>query len=171
MPCALTKSFTLGCKEFAGGVSEVKIKALPIQEADFTVGTGNVVTIASSSDTGWYKYQFRQETSSFTETTNVNEQNATLFYQDELKFKLEGLSAENSKELDLLAKNNVLVAIKTNAGKYFLMGLYKGAYMTTTQATTGTAFGDMFGYEVTIQYKDVHPIYEITANEYNQLTT
>jgi hypothetical protein len=170
MPCNLTQGFTLGCKEYAGGIKEVKIKALPINPADFTISAGNQVTIASGSETGWYRYQFRQETASFTETTNVNEQNATLFFQDELKFKLENLSAANSQELQTLAKNNVLVAIKTNAGKCLLMGLFYGAYMTTTQATTGTAFGDFYGYEVTLQYKDTHPIYEISESQYNSLT-
>lgn len=171
MPCTLTKDFTLGCKEYAGGVAEIKVKTFPITAADFTIGTGNVVTIAASSQTGWRKYQLRKEVASLTETATVNAQNATLFYNDELKFSLENFNAADSQELDSLLKAQTLIAVKTNANRYFLMGLYNGCDAASMTAQTGTAYGDKFGYDVTINYKDVHPIYEISAATYNSLTT
>ncbi len=171
MPCTLTKDFTLGCKEYAGGVAEIKIKTFPINNAHYTVGTGNVVTIAAGSLTGWRTYQFRKEVASLTETATVNAQNATLFYNDELKFSLENFNSADSQELDYLLRAQTLIAIKTNSNRYFLMGLFNGCDAASLTAQTGTAYGDKFGYEVTINYKDVHPIYEITAATYNSLTT
>ena len=169
MSCALTKGFTLGCKEFAGGVKELKFKAFPINIADYTIGANNVVTIAATSQTGWYKYELREEVASLTDTATANPQNATLFYTTEIKFFLENLNSDNSEELHLLAKNNLLVAVQTNAGKCFLVGLPRGADVTAIAAQTGTAFGDKYGYDVTIQYKDTHPIYEITKATYDSL--
>jgi hypothetical protein len=170
MPCTLTKNFTLGCKEYAGGVSEAKIKAFPITAADYTIGVGNVVTIAAGSQTGWKRYEFRKEVASLTETATVNAQNATLFYSDELKFSLENFNSADSAELDALLKAQTLIAVKTNANRFFLIGLFNGCDAVSLAAQTGTAYGDKFGYDVTINYKDVHPIYEITAATYNSLT-
>ncbi|MEM3373117.1 MAG: hypothetical protein QXF76_02785 [Candidatus Anstonellales archaeon] len=170
MSCSLTKNFTLGCKEYAGGISEIKVKAFPITDSDFTIGAGNNVTIATGSQTGWFKYEFRKEVASLVSTATANPQNATLFYNSDLKFSLENFDASDSAELHSLLKARVLVAIKTNAGKYFLLGLFNGADTTSVVAQTGTAFGDRFGYEVTINYKDITPIYEIDANTYNALS-
>lgn len=174
MPCALTKSFDLGCKELAGGVAEFKVLAIPsagLASADYTIGTNNEVTISvTAKAAGWKRYQLRQEVAALTETINANPQSATLWYQDEFKFSLENFDSSTSQELDLLAKNRLLVAIKTNAGKVFLMGLFKGADVTTGSGQTGTAYGDKYGYEMTMIYKDTHPIYEIPPADYDSLT-
>lgn len=174
MSCSLSKSFTLGCKEYAGGVEEFKIVAMPsggFTVSDFTIGTGNTVTVGVGSQTiGWKKYQIRQEVASLVETTNTDPKTAVLWYQKEFKFSLENFNAADSLELNNLAKNKLLLAIKTVTGKIFLVGLFKGADVTAQNSQTGMAFGDKYGYDVTIIYKDIHPIYEISASDYALLS-
>ena len=58
---------------------------------------------------------------------------------------------------------SMVVVIKDANGKYFSVGLERGAYMSAGSATSGTAYADRNGYEITISGMEASPSYEITG--------
>lgn len=168
MPCNLTTGFSPDCREAVGGIVEFKVKAFPITEADFTITSGSV-NVGTGSETGWHTYKLNVEHGDLTETINASIENQTLFYQQELKFNLNNLEASKQTELNLLAKNRLVVAVKLNTGKAFLIGLFNGAQVSGGTAQSGRAMGDRNGYEITLQAKSAIPMPE--CSDYNNLTT
>lgn len=172
MACALTGSQAVDCKDSIGGIKELKVKAHPgLQtiETDFTISSGSVTAIATGSQSLWYLYTFEKETASVKDDPQPNQPNGTLFYQQEVKLIMNKLSARLSYEVDLLAKNRLLVAVRDMNDNYFIVGLRYGADLTAATAGTGTARGDRSGYELTFTAKEDLPIQYITKAIYDTL--
>lgn len=175
MACALTGSQTLDCKDGIGGIKEIKIKAHPglsTIETDFTVSSGSVTAIAAGgSRSSWYTYQVEKETTSIKDDPQPNQQNGTLFFQQELKLVMNKLSARLSYEMSLLGKNRLLIAIRDMNDQYFLIGLKFGADLTAGTSGSGTARGDRSGYDLTFTAKEDLPVQYITSAIWATLVT
>ena len=146
MACTLTQGVSLSCKDAMGGISEIKIKALTSVPAGLTV-TGGQITLTDTN--GWFTYQFEKETGNLNEVANINIQNGTLYYTQTLTIKIHDLSSALQQELYNVAQGRLLIACKDNNGNAWLLGSETYAEMTANNATTGTAFADMNGYEIT----------------------
>jgi len=156
MACPLTQGFELAdCEYGAGGIKEVYIteftKLVTLTEADCLV---------SALDIGvndFYKYSWADGLAASYEATEVRDEAAgTLFYQTVLNFQLKGLSAAKCAELRLVALNRLLVIIKDNEDKYWLIGSQRGALKVggTNSAVSGGAFGEFSGYNIGITDND-----------------
>lgn len=171
MPCALTSSIPVDCRDGVGGIEEIKFKELPSATtltADYTLTSGTI-TIASGSQTGWFLYDLRTETSNATETGTGNEQNGTWFYDQALSILLYKLSTKLQKEIQLLGQNRLQVAVKLNDGTYWLLGYANGMTVATSAATTGTAFGDHNGYTINLIGREKEPAPNMSAATYDTL--
>lgn len=169
MPCALTKGFSLDCKD-VGGIVEIKIKAFsPSSLSDFAPQTDGSVTIAVTSETGWYKYELNKENGTLDEKQTVSVENGTVAYEQTVKFSLYQLAKDKQVELNMLAKNRLWVAVKTQSGTCWLIGYDMGADVTETTRATGKALTDKNGYEVTIVAKSKTYMLDCTT-EYDNLT-
>ena len=74
------------------------------------------------------------------------------------------MSAAKRNALLLMAEATNMVAIaKDNNGKYFSIGIERGAYMTAGTAVSGVAYADRNGYEITISGLEAAPMYEVTG--------
>jgi len=76
MACNLTAGFTLDCKDSVGGVKAIHL--VDFASTGFTVSGGEVTatTIASGSV---YTYEMPKGVGSMTTTTNVSQENGTVF--------------------------------------------------------------------------------------------
>lgn len=149
MPCVLTQSLTLDCKDSIGGIKAAWFIAL----ADVTAITevaGVVTAITKAAAKVFYKYSLPKQSSGLTETITANVQNGSVFYAQELQFVLNKLQANTRNELLLLAKNTLLVVVQDANDKYWLLGKENGADVTGGTAATGTASGDRSGYTITV---------------------
>lgn len=174
MPCALTGSQPVDCKDAIGGIKEIKIKAHPGLaeiEANFTVSSGSVTAIASGSRSSWYTYTVEKETASCTDNPTPNQANGTLFYTQEFKLILNKMSARLNHEVKLLGQNRLIIALRDMNDRYFIVGLRYGADLTTGNVGTGTARGDRNGYELTFTAKEDLPTQDITSTIWNTLVT
>lgn len=167
MPCVLTGSQSLDCKDGIGGIKEIKIKTHPglaTIETDFTISSGSVTAIASgASRSSWYTYQVEKETASVKDDPQPNQQNGTLFFQQEFKLIMNKLSARLSYEMSLLGKNRLIIAIRDMNDSYFFVGLRYGADLTAATSGTGAARGDRSGYELTFTAKEDLPVQFTTS--------
>ena len=173
MACVLTSSLPLDCRDASGGIKEIKVKIHPglaTIGTDFAVTSG-VVAIASGSRSLWYTYGMEKQTASFDETVNVSVPNGTRFFKQDLKFIFNKLSAKLFYEVNLLAQNRLLFAVRDMNDVYWILGMDYGMDMTSSKASTGTARGDRSGYELAFEGQESQTIPNITAAGYNQLIT
>ena len=164
--CNLTTNIAVDCRDSVGGVKELKIRKQPATQ-DATLTSANVVSAITTS--GWYKYDFRPETCSFTETETENDVNGTVFYEPAVTVMLHKLDTTKRNELRVLAQARTQIALLDRNGKYWLIGRNNGLTKSGT-AATGQAMGDMNGYTLNFAGKEEVPVVEITKAIYDTLT-
>ena len=166
MACDITQGFALDCNDSNGGIETIFIANGPVESITETAGLISAITVGGSALTpsDFFEFAVPRQTSSFTENISVSNENGTLFYDQALTMIFNKLDATKRDQILLLAQNNELVVVfKDNNGKYFSVGVERGAYLTAGTATTGVAYGDRSGYELTISGMEEHPAYEVTG--------
>lgn len=172
MPCSLTKSFSLDCKNGVGGVKEIKVKVMPSSLSGLTLNTDGSLTFPAPPDPltkNWYTYQLNKEDGVFTEELEKSIPNRTIQYKQTLKFSMFNLTKDKQTELKLLAQNDLLVAFKLNDGTCWLIGYNVGADLTGYSYNSGKTYIDKNGYELTISCNSNIQVLDITT-EYDDLT-
>jgi hypothetical protein len=152
MACDLTTGFLLTCNDAVGGIKNIYL----INHEDVTnvtVAAGEM-TLANGTV---FQYQPNKNTGSVTFNPTVSLENGTVFYTHQLVFTLGKLDVTKRNELEILAKAKVMAFVEMNDGQTIVLGYGMGCFMTAGTFQTGTSFGDLQGYQITI-----------TADEQNQ---
>jgi hypothetical protein len=149
MPCALTQSITLDCRDSIGGLKSVMFIEFANVTA-ITAAAGVVTAITKAVGKKFFKYDLAKETSQFTETFTSSVANGTFFYAQELSIVLNKLQTNVRNEILLLAQNNLLAIAEDKNGNYWLLGRLNGLDVTGGNAASGTASGDRSGYTITL---------------------
>ena len=108
----------------------------------------------TSSSSG--KYSLPEYTARLTETINASVENGTYFVEQVIEMTLHKLIAAERAEIKLLAAGRPQIIVEDNNGNFLLLGYEKGCNMSAGSAQSGTAAGDLSGYQLTF-----------TANEDN----
>ncbi len=162
--CELGTGRTLDCKDIIGGIKAVYFCQL--DDATLTVASGEVTDLdLSGSGTGdeLFKYELVRGQSSYTETITGSPDNGTVFYEPSVTIRLHKLTVADRNELRVLAQNRLLIFVETNAINannkrvIWCLGRTNGMELTTGSAQSGTAFGDMNGYELTFAGMEDEP--------------
>jgi len=148
MPCALTQSYTLDCKDSIGGLKEVWFAAVE-DVASWTGASGTITAVTMDAGKYFWKYELVKESSNFAEAVNTNVQNGTVFYAQTLEIILNKLQVNTRNEILLLAKNRLVALVKDNNDTIWVLGYANGLDITGGGSATGTAFGDRNGYTLT----------------------
>jgi len=171
MACSnLTAGFTLDCNESNGGIDKIFIANGPVQSISTVTGNSGIIdeiVVGGQPLTpnDFFVFEVPRQTSSITETHTVNQANGTLFYDQALSMVFNKMEAAKRNQLLLIGQaTNMVVVAKDNNGKYWSIGLERGAYMTAGTSVSGTAYGDRNGYEITISGAELNPMYEVTSS-------
>lgn len=171
MACSnLNAGFILDCNDSNGGVDKIFIANGPVQSIQTTTsGSGIVdeIIVGGSPLTpaDFFEFEVPRQTSSFTETHTVSQANGTLFYDQALSMLFNKMEAEKRNQLLLMGQaTNMVVVYKDNNGKYFSVGLERGAYMTAGTSVSGTAYGDQNGYTITLSGAEANPSFEVVGS-------
>lgn len=168
MACSnLTAGFTLDCASSNGGIDKIFIANGPVQSITESAGVVTAITVggAALTPSDFFEFEVPRQTSSFTETVNVSQENGTVFYDQALTMVFNKMEAAKRNQILLMAEaTSMVVVFKDNNGKYFSVGLEKGAYTTAGSSVSGTAYGDRNGYEITISGTEAAPSYEVTGS-------
>ena len=168
MACSnLTAGFTLDCNDSNGGIDKIFIANGPVESITEAAGVVTAITVGSSALTpsDFFEFEVPRQTSSFTETINASQENGTVFYDQALTMVFNKMEATKRNQILLMAEaTSMVVVFKDANGKYFSVGLERGAYTTAGTATSGTAYADRNGYEITISGTEAAPSYEITGS-------
>jgi len=166
MACDITQGFTLDCNDSNAGLDKIFIANGPVESITETAGTITAITVGGSALTpsDFFEFEVPRQTSSFTETINVSNENGTVFYDQALTMVFNKMEASKRDQILLMAQNNEMVVVfKDNNAKYFSVGIERGAYMTAGTSTSGVAYGDRNGYELTISGMEASPSFEVTG--------
>lgn len=168
MACSnLTAGFTLDCNDSNGGIDKIFIANGPVESITSTAGTITAITVGGSALTpsDFFDFEVPRQTSSFTETINVSQENGTVFYDQALTMVFNKMEASKRDQILLIAEaTDMVVVFKDNNGKYFSVGVERGAFMTAGSSVSGTAYGDRNGYELTISGMEDKPSFEVTGS-------
>ena len=160
MACNLSQGFTLDCKDAGGGIKSIHL--IDWASTGFTVSGGEVTaTTVASGDV--YTYELPKGVGSMTTTTNVSQENGTVFNQSDIVARLRKLSTTKRNELKLLAQNRVFCIVKDNNDNYWLAGNEYGCDITAMTSESGTAMGDVQGYYFTLSAIEAESPYLVQA--------
>lgn len=162
MACELTAGFALDCKEGVGGIKAIFLQQL----VDFQSG----VTVDATSEeidglptASVYQYTLPKHTGSFTEEVQSSVENGTIFYTQTVTATFFKLTAARRKQLELVAKNRLVVFVQDNNNNIWMVGKVDGAEVTAASTATGTAKGDLNGYTITFTAEEAHKAYRLES--------
>lgn len=162
MSCALTQGYATSCSKGVGGAGEAYIMELD-NLGGVTETAGVITALTKVTGKRFWKYQQIRETSYAKETPNGNEQNGTLFFQQEVGLVINRMATAVRNEIKLLALNRLVFVIKDNNGKYWMYGKGYGLQLTGGEIGTGTAMTDRNGYSLTFTGGETEPAIEVEA--------
>ena len=159
MACALTAGRTEPCKEQVGGIDRVYFinfdsDGVGVTDATATFDTGDSYVggdklTAVTGTPAAFEYEIKGA-SSFTQNIVSDRNTGTTYFEQTLELTLKQLSAADHKELLLLARARPQIIVKDNNGNYFFCGFEHGMDVTGGTVVTGTEFGDLSGYTITL---------------------
>jgi hypothetical protein len=134
----LTQGFALDCKDSVGGIKSIHL--IDFASTGFTVASGEV-TATSVASGNVYTYELPKGVGSMTVTTNVSAENGTVFNQTDVVGRLRKLSTA-----------------KRNEGNEY------GCDVTAMTSETGTAMGDLNGYNFTLSAIEAEQPYKLQGS-------
>tara|TARA_R100000951_G_scaffold51327_1_gene43300 strand:- start:101 stop:649 length:549 start_codon:yes stop_codon:yes gene_type:complete len=153
MACDLTQGRKVPCKDVLGGL--VRAWIIDFGTLGTVTKTDDEITDLSGTFT-CFQYDLKGTNSLETAITSSRE-NGTTFFEETLTLTLPKLSKEDNKELKLMAYGRPHIAVEDRNGNFMLCGLEHGMDVTGGSIATGTAFGDMSGYSLTLTGQELEP--------------
>ena len=160
--CLLTQGFVKDCRDSVGGIKTIYLANKHLIDS-ITSADGEITAITMDTGANFYKYELRRQTSNFTETIEASEENGTVFFEQEANIMLTKMEAAKRNEIYLIAKADTVMVVEDQNGKQWMLGKEHGLTLTGT-AETGTAFGDMNGYNLTFTGQEREPAMEVSGS-------
>lgn len=160
----------LGCDFTRGGIKDVYVASRNAVKASVARTSDNKnITIATAADGEWKKFEFRKATGSMTSTYTI-EANGVKYVTTDLVMQFAGINDDTTNALNEIVKYDDLVCIvNTNAGKHIFLGETEPVVATTSTMETGTAFGDLNGYNLTVQdTSNQYPV-EVRSTDWDRI--
>ena len=166
MSCSnLTAGILDLCNDGFGGIEAIFLANGPVDSFVETAGVVSDIVVGGSSlvPADFFKYEVPRQTSTINETITATQENGTVTYDQSVTMVFNQMMAEKRNQILLMAQATTMVAVaKDSNGKYWSIGLELGAYMSAGTATSGTAYADRNGYEITISGMEKAPMFEVT---------
>lgn len=168
MACSnLTAGFVNDCNDSNGGIEKIFIANGPTQSITEANGVITAITVGGAPlvPADFFVFETPRQTSSITETITPTQENGTVTYDQALTMVFNKMSATKRNQILLMAEaTNMIAVAKDGNGKYWSIGIERGAYMTTGTSVSGVAYADRNGYEITISGMEKSPMFEVTGS-------
>ena len=162
MACDIANGRTEACKESVGGLRNIYIANWNADMYDgLTLGTDDeITTLTAPVDV--YKFELRGENNTFEETNENSRDNGTSFWTQSGSIVLKKQDAATQKELKLLSYGRPHIIIEDYNGNFRLAGGQNGCEVMVS-TSTGGAMGDLNGYNITFEAKELSPALFVDA--------
>ena len=128
----------IDCRGSVGGISTVYLGNLPKTENWFSI-TNGIVT--SFNDVEFFEYKPNKESSFFIEYYNRVDEYIFLFKQV-IDLKISSPNSERQEQINKMSGSNLVIIIKDNLGKYFIIGSENGAVLSGGTLNSGKKYQD-----------------------------
>tara|TARA_R110000751_G_scaffold8676_2_gene33741 strand:- start:97 stop:627 length:531 start_codon:yes stop_codon:yes gene_type:complete len=159
MACTLTiNGRAFPCKDKIGGIKRVWMKIYDSATDDWGAITAGVV--ASTGTTGsvvFFGFEITKNSGSFQQAVNASMENGVIFYSQVLEMTMPNLIAADNVEVSDLLKNRLTIVVQDVNDNYFAMGHTQGVEATGGTIGTGTAKGDLNGYQLQFTAEEAIP--------------
>jgi hypothetical protein len=160
MSCDIQNGRAYPCKDAIGGIKEVlwvkhssvdygAIAAGAVSDVDTAPSTGGSIT--------FYRWELSKNSGSFQQNVQSSVENGTVYYEQVLTIQTPKLSAADNAELAEVLKNRLSIVVRDNNDNYHVMGYATGAEVTGGNFGTGTAKGDLNGYNLVFTAEEKVP--------------
>ena len=168
MACSnITSGVLNGCSSNQGGLEAIFIANGPTESFVESNGTVTSITVGGSALTAadFFKFEVPRTTSSITETVTGDVAQGTVTYAQSAVMVLNQMQAATRDQLQLIFEaTSMIVVAKDNNGRYWSLGLERGAYGETSANTSGVAYQDANKYEITIGAIEAKPMFEVDGS-------
>ena len=147
------------CSANMGGIKRVWI-ACSDEVTGVTI-TENQISAITPTDV-WKLYEFRKQTGSFSTAITKDDANGTNYYESTIVLQFAKMETAKRLEIISMTISDMKLIIEDNNGHYWLFGYDNPVTLTEGSGATGTAYGDLNGYNVTLMDMSLLPPYEIT---------
>tara|TARA_R110000823_G_scaffold89381_6_gene198209 strand:+ start:342 stop:860 length:519 start_codon:yes stop_codon:yes gene_type:complete len=154
------------CNDSTGGIQKIYIANGPVESITESAGVITAITVngAALVPADFFEFETPRQQSVLNETTTVSQENGTLFFDQQLTMVFNKMEATKRDQLLLMAQATTMVVVALDGnGKYWSVGVEKGAFTVSASATSGTAYGDRNGYEIVLGGLESSPIFEVTS--------
>ena len=167
MSCSAISAGVLnGCSSNQGGLEAIFIANGPVESITEVAGVVSAITVGGSAlvPADFFKFDVPRTTSSISESATGDIAQGTVTYAQTAIIILNQMQASTRDQLALMFQaTSMVVVAKDNNGKFFSIGLERGAYGVTATSTSGVAYQDRNGYEISIEGIEKNPMFEIDA--------
>ena len=168
MACPIVlNGMSLGCKDSVGGIKEIYINSYANKFPNQQIINGVINGLAFTEE--FVKYEFRKQTGSFT-TTSTSTEDIDI-YTTELAVKFSKLEASKIEEIEKLTDTGLVVIVRDNNDKYWFLGYSDYVIVSANKLSSGTAYGDFNGFEISFQDISFKPLYEVNSTTISLLET
>ena len=167
MACSnLTAGILDLCNDGFGGIEKIFLANGPVQSFTETAGVVSDIVVGGSSvvPADFFVFEVPRQTSAVNEVITPTQENGTVTYQQDLTMIFNQMQAEKRNQILLMAQATTMVVVAQDGnGKYWSIGVERGAFMVSGSATSGVAYGDRNGYEIVLGGLEASPIFEVTG--------
>lgn len=169
-----------GAEGLVGGVGSLYIiafadTAVPSGSTNgniYTVSTGGLVSdIGLASGKNFVEVGLLKSTAGLNEELTKNTQTGSAYLTQTLTLVLADLSSENKAFAESVLNQPVVVIVKSRTGKYYAAGLNGQLELSALTGGTGTAEGDLLGYNLTFSGIDTKLIPQVDPTIISDLLT
>jgi len=182
MACTnLTKGRGVDCNRISGGIKYIYFGVYdqftaPIDGTGIAVTSGEITDIEMGAGTGLYRYTMPMGVASALDTVVGSRENGTIYYTPTVEVIFNRLSKEDQAEIKLLGATKTVIFCQLNQqlanGHDIIigMGVVNGMEMNAGTITTGAAWGDRNGYNLTFDGMEADPfpmVADYTTNPFD----
>lgn len=118
--------------------------------------------ITMTGSTMFYEFLLPRENINFTDQVEISVSNGTYVFQPMVNFSLPGIKPETMELFDVLVRKSVVVIVKTNENRYFLVGKDNGLDITSnSNVAQGLTSSDLTGSVIELEGLERSRSYEI----------
>lgn len=161
--CNTILGLTLSCTNNVGGVKEAYMACLS-DVGGYTASNGQITGLTMVGGAQFKQYEFKPNTSSFTETPTISRENGTTFISQSINliFPKRELSKRAEIALLLQGQPQLVVIVKDSNDAIWLFGKEEGCYVNEAVTGSGVAKGDANNYSITLLGEEPELAYEVT---------
>jgi hypothetical protein len=154
MACDLAAGRAFPCKDAIGGIKEV----LWCKEGSMIYDpiSGGAVSDIDGTAT-LFRWAITKNSGSFQQEITSSVENGTIFFTQTLTIQTPKLEALVSEELYAVLQSRLQVIVRDNNDNFHIMGYSRGVEVTGGNFGTGTAPGDLNGYNIVFTAEEPAP--------------